>query len=110
LGLCSLLDGYPGLYVVGEAEDAASAISAARSLGPGLVVIDPVLAVGDAYDALRTIRAELPEARILVLAKTDDLDVAAEAIRCGADGFLVKTASPGVLLNAIQRLLSREPV
>ena len=69
MGLCSLLDGYPGLYVVGEAEDAASAISAARSLGPDLVVIDPVLAIGDAYDALRTIRAELPEARILVLAK-----------------------------------------
>jgi DNA-binding NarL/FixJ family response regulator len=110
LGLCSLLDGYPGLYVVGEAEDAASAISAARSLGPGLVVIDPVLAVGDAYDALRTIRAELPEVRILVLAKTDDLDVAAEAIRCGADGFLVKTASQSVLLNAIQRLLSGESV
>jgi DNA-binding NarL/FixJ family response regulator len=110
LGLCSLLDGYPGLYVVGEAEDAASAISAARSLGPELVVIDPVLAVGDAYDALRTIRAELPEARILVLAKTNDLDLASEAIRCGADGFLVKTASQSVLLNAIQRLLSGESV
>jgi len=108
LGLSSLLDGYPGLYVVGEADDAASAISAARRLRPELVVIDPVLAMGDAYEALRTIRAELPEARILVLAKSDDLDVAAEAIRCGADGLLVKTASHSVLLNAVQRLLSGE--
>ena len=110
LGLSSLLDGYPGLYVVGEADDAESAASAAARLRPDLVVIDPVMAGGDAFGALRAIRAELPDARILVLAKNDDLEVAVESIRCGADGFLVKTVSQSTLLNAVQRLLRGESV
>jgi DNA-binding NarL/FixJ family response regulator len=110
LGLCSLLGGYPGLHVIGEADGAESAESAARRLRPDLVVIDPVMTGGEAFDALRAIRAELPNARLLVLAKSDDIEVAAEAIRCGADGFLVKTASQNVLLNAVQRLLRGESV
>jgi DNA-binding NarL/FixJ family response regulator len=109
-GITSMLDGYPGLDVVGEADDAASAEDAARRLRPDLVVIDPVMARGDGFEALRTMRAEHQEARILVLAKTDDLEVASEAMRCGADGFLVKTVTQSALLNAIQRLLNGEPV
>jgi DNA-binding NarL/FixJ family response regulator len=109
-GLTSMLDGYPGLDVVGEADDASSAEDAARRLRPDLVVIDPVMGRGDGFGALRAIRAELADARILVLAKTDDLEVASEAMRCGADGFLVKTVTQSALLNAIQRLLNGEPV
>jgi DNA-binding NarL/FixJ family response regulator len=110
LGLSSLLGGYPGLCVVGEADTAESALRAAQRLRPGLVVIDPVMTTGDAFAALRTMRAELPDVRLLVLAKNDDLDVATEAIRCGADGFLIKTVSQTVLLNGVQRLLRGETV
>lgn len=109
-GLCSMLDGYPGLYVVGEADDAESAEDAARRLQPNLVVIDPVMARGDAFQAMRSMRVELADACILVLAKTDDLEVATEAMRCGADGFLVKSVTQSALLNAIHRLLNGEPV
>ena len=110
LGLTSLLNGYPGLHVVAEADDGSSAERAARRVRPGLVVIDPVMAKGDAFDAMSTIRVELPLTRILVLAKSDDLEVAARAIRCGADGFLVKTVAQSALLNAVQRLLRGETV
>lgn len=110
LGLTSLLNGYPGLHVVAEADDASSAERAARRVRPGLVVIDPVLAKGDAFDAMRAIRVELPQARILVLAKSDDHEVAARAIFCGADGFLVKTVAQSAFLNAVQRLLRGETV
>ena len=46
---------------------------------------------------MSSIRVELPLTRILVLAKSDDLEVAARAIRCGADGFLVKTVAQSAL-------------
>jgi DNA-binding NarL/FixJ family response regulator len=110
LGLTSLLNGYPGLHVVAEADDASSAERAARRVRPGLVVIDPVMGKGDAFDAMSSIRVELPQTRILVLAKSDDLEVAARAIGAGADGFLVKTVSQNAFLNAVQRLLRGETV
>ena len=110
LGLTSLLNGYPGLHVVAEADDASSAERAARRVRPGLVVIDPVMGKGDAFDAMSAIRVELPQTRILVLAKSDDVEVAARAIICGADGFLVKTVAQSAFLNAVQRLLRGETV
>jgi two-component system, NarL family, nitrate/nitrite response regulator NarL len=108
--LTAVLGGFPGLTVVGEADTADAAERLARRLRPGLVVIDPVMASGDAYEALSLMRAELPDARLLVFARTDDLDVATEAIRRGADGFLVKTVSQSALLNAVQRLLRGQSV
>ncbi|HEX2193744.1 MAG TPA: response regulator transcription factor [Candidatus Limnocylindria bacterium] len=110
VGLRAVLDGYPGLTVVGEADSAAAAEDAARALRPELIVIDPVMSRGDGFAAVRHIRADLPDARILVLTKSGDLDVAAEAVRCGANGILVKTVTQNALLNGIHRLLRGEPV
>ena len=110
LGLTSLLNGYPGLHVVAEADDARSALQAARRVRPLLVVMDPVMGTGDAFDTMRALREELPQSWMLVLAKSDEPDVAAEAIRSGADGFLVKTVAQSALLNAVQRLLRGESV
>jgi DNA-binding NarL/FixJ family response regulator len=110
LGLRSLMAGFPGYEVVGEAGDLPSAEQLARDERPDLVVIDPMMAHGDAFRALAALREQLPEARILVLAKSADPEIAMAAIRGGADGFLVKTVTQAALLAAVTRLMAGEAV
>jgi len=100
-GLCSLLRPKFGIEVLGEAGDGIEAIEMARSLKPDVILMDLVMPRKTGLDAIREIRRENPEARILVLTSFgEDVKVAA-AVRAGAMGFLLKDASLDDLVHAI---------
>jgi len=100
-GLCSLLRPKFGIEVLGEAGDGVEAVEKARSLRPDVILMDLVMPRKTGLDAIREIRRENPEARILVLTSFgEDVKVAA-ALRAGAMGFLLKDASLDDLVHAI---------
>ena len=100
-GLRTLISAKPGLELVGEAADGVEAVSLARLLNPDLILLDMVMPRQDGLAAIREIKQENPQARILVLTSFDDDERVFSAIKAGALGYLLKDSSPQQLIQAI---------
>jgi len=101
-GLRTLIMAKPGLELVGEAVDGNEAVLLAQTLQPDLILLDMIMPHKDGLQAIQEIKAEQPEARILVLTSFSDDDKVFAAIKAGAMGYLLKDSSPQQLLQAIQ--------
>lgn len=104
-GFRVILSSRPGFEVVGEARDGAEALELARALRPDVICIDVQMPVLDGLEATRRIVAD-PDATgtVLVLTTFDDDDSLFRALDAGASGFLLKTASPEQLAEAVEVL------
>ncbi|MFQ5594217.1 MAG: response regulator [Anaerolineae bacterium] len=100
-GLHTLITSEPGMEIVGEAEDGVAAVLKARSLQPDVILLDMVMPRQDGLEAIRQIKEDNPEARILVLTSFAEDDRVFPAIKAGALGYLLKDSSPQQLLQAI---------
>jgi DNA-binding NarL/FixJ family response regulator len=101
-GFRSILDGQEDVEVVGEAADGAEAIDAVARLHPDVVLMDIRMPGLDGLEATRRIVADGAAARILVLTTFDVDDYVYEAMKAGASGFLLKTAPPRQLSEAVR--------
>ena len=108
-GLRALIDIEPGMELVDEAADGVEAVQRARSLHPDVILLDLVMPHMGGIEAIGAIKAENPEARILVLTSFAEDDKVFPAIRAGALGYLLKDSSPGELLQAIRDVYRGEP-
>jgi DNA-binding NarL/FixJ family response regulator len=88
-GIASLLQA-AGFDVVGQAEDGLGAVEAAKRLRPDLVLLDIAMPHMDGLEALHRIKEALPETRVVMLTVSDEDDDLFEAIRAGAQGYLLK--------------------
>lgn len=79
-----------GFEVVAEAGDGETAIAAAESTQPDLVLLDCTLPGGDAFDALPGLRQAAPEARIVLVSGHDPADLRLASRSAGAVGYLTK--------------------
>lgn len=109
-GVSSILRAHPGFEVVGEAEDGATAVRLYGEIHPDVVITDIHMPVLDGLEATRQIKAMDPQARILMLTATDADETLLDALKAGALGYVVKTASPPVVIEAIGRVRNGEPV
>ena len=108
-GLRLLLDAADDVEVVGEAADGTAAVTNARALRPDVVLMDLRMPGVDGIAATRTITSE-GLADVLVLT-TFDLDEYVDgALRAGAAGFLLKSAEPAALLDAVRRVADGDGV
>ncbi len=108
-GLRMLLDAADDVEVVGEAADGDAAVTNARALRPDVVLMDLRMPGTDGIAATRAIATE-GLADVLVLT-TFDLDEYVDgALRAGAAGFLLKTAEPAALLDAVRRVAAGDGV
>lgn len=100
-----------GLEVVGTAQDGAEALELIPERQPDLVLMDLKMPVVNGVQATRQIRQKYPRVRVLVLTTYDADDWVFDAIRAGADGYLLKDADQTVLIAAIKDVIAgRTPV
>ena len=101
-GLRAYLALQEGLEVVGEAADGEEAIEAAARLRPDVILMDLVMPQLGGVAAMRTLREEVPDARIIVLTSFLDDDKLLPALRAGAAGYLLKNTEPHEIARAVR--------
>ena len=110
MGFRLVIESESDLTVVGEASDGAVALDQVSALSPDVVVMDIRMPGMDGIEATRRIAAEHPSSRVLVLTTFDVDEYAFAALRSGASGFLLKTANPEELIEAIRTVSSGSSV
>jgi len=107
-GLARLLDAQPDFRVVGEAQDGLEAVEQAQALHPDVVLMDIRMPECDGLEATRRIKLQMPDVRVVMLTVSDDEEDLEAAVRCGADGYLLKDLMPETLFQQLRGLMSGE--
>jgi DNA-binding NarL/FixJ family response regulator len=107
-GLISLLSYQDDFTVVGEAGDAESALDQARTLEPDIMLMDIELPGEDGVIATRRLKLEMPAVTVVMLTVRDDSETLFEAIKAGAQGYLVKNVRSRELLEQLRGLAQGE--
>ena len=105
LGFRAVIDGEPGMRVVGEIDDRASLREGIVASGADVVITEcEPFAVGtcSTVETLETIRSVDPRLRIIALECRCGGDQFSRALKAGADGFLTREAQPSDVVTAIQ--------
>ncbi len=111
--LTMMLDGAggdPGISVVGEAGDGAAVPDAIAAHAPDVVLMDIRMPRVDGITATRRLRQRPEAPHVIVLTTYDTDDNLLEALRAGADGFLLKDAPPDRIVEAIGRVMDGDPI
>jgi DNA-binding NarL/FixJ family response regulator len=101
-GIAALVATQSDMQIVGEASNGREAIELFRSLRPDVTLMDVQMPVVDGIDALTAIRAEFPEARVIVLTTYSGDVQALRALRAGAQAYLLKSLLQKELLDTIR--------
>jgi len=105
-GLAAVLKFEPDMTVVGLAQNVREAVMQFRELKPDVVLMDLAMPELDGAGAILAIRAEFPDARILVLTTYDNDESVFRALENGAKGYLLKDCSTAELLASIRKISS----
>ncbi|MFN3332698.1 MAG: response regulator [Caldilinea sp.] len=101
-GLISVIRNQPDIEVVGEAGDGLEGLVMAQELRPHVVLMDINMPGTDGLEATKLLHQALPETAIVMLTMRDEKERIFEAIRNGAQGYLVKTIRAHELLEMIR--------
>lgn len=104
LGLRSWLEARPNLLVVAEASNGRMALAEARATKPNIAIIADTLSELNCIDLVYDLRREAPNVEVLIFATHDRDDVAADALRAGARGYVRKSDQQSEFLEAIDAL------
>jgi DNA-binding NarL/FixJ family response regulator len=94
----------PGCDVVGAVADGRALLAAASELHPDIVVLDIAMPLLNGLDAARQLKHLMPEVKVIFLTVSEDSDLASQAFRAGASGYLLKNSAASELLQAIQEV------
>jgi CheY-like chemotaxis protein len=107
-GLASLLAVHQDFRVVGEAVDGAQAVEKANALHPDLILMDVRMPGLGGIEALRRIRSQQPDIRVVMLSASESDEDINEAIRCGANGYILKSTEPDDLFGELKKAIQGE--
>lgn len=97
----------PDCQVVGSYSDARAFLLDAPRLKPDVAILDVSMPLLNGLDAARELHRLLPATRIIFLTMNEDPDIAAEAFRLGASGYLLKRSAGSELPFAIREVMSQ---
>jgi len=104
-----LLEAFKGLLepefeVVGAVANGRALLVAAQALNPDVIILDISMPLLNGLDAARQLKGLCPHAKLIFLTMNPDPEMAAEAIRAGASGYLLKTSAASELAKAIHQI------
>jgi DNA-binding NarL/FixJ family response regulator len=103
-GIAALVNSQPDMMLVGQASTAREAIVAFRTHRPDVTLMDLRLPDASGVEALQAIRAEQPEARVVMLTTFEgDVEIQ-RALAAGARGYLLKSMPPAEIIEAIRQV------
>ncbi|BDM70523.1 DNA-binding response regulator [Streptomyces nigrescens] len=102
-GLRAILEAQPDIEVTGEAGDGAAVVPLVRQLRPDVVAMDVRMPLLDGIEATRAVLRTITDPpRILVVTTFEADEYVYEALRAGADGFLLKRSRPAEIVHAVR--------
>ncbi len=101
-GVASLLAACPDIEVVGEADNGAEAVTRVADLMPDLILMDIQMPEMDGLEATRRIMAEHPYLKIVMLTVSEEDRTLFDAIKAGAQGYLLKKMEPEEFLTMVR--------
>lgn len=107
-GIASLLRAW-GMEVVGQASDGIEAIDLARRLQPELVLMDIGMTPCNGLEATRVIKTERPEVKVIIVTVSEDDQDLFEAVKSGAEGYLLKGMSEEELGSTLEKISTGQP-
>jgi DNA-binding NarL/FixJ family response regulator len=102
IGIRSLLEAEMGFQVVGEAANSTDTIELYRKLRPDVLLLDLRMPHKGGIEAVRAIRGEFPEARVLVVTSYQTEEEVIQVLQAGALGYILKDLDGSMLMQAIQ--------
>lgn len=103
-GVAALLASRQNIQVVGEASNGLEAIETARELLPDVILMDINMPRCDGLEATRRIKREMPHVKIVMLTVSDDDQHLFDAIKSGAQGYLLKDLEPRQLHELLENI------
>lgn len=104
-GLAALCQGQPAYRVVGECSEGSTALRLILSQRPDIAVLDLNLSDLHTLELVRRVREANLSTRIVILSTRRDRKTVVEALRCGVNGFLLKSAPWNQLMEAFDQVL-----
>jgi DNA-binding NarL/FixJ family response regulator len=99
----------PEFRVVGIVNNGRALVRAAAELKPAVVVVDIAMPILNGLDAGQQVKESFPAVKLVYLTMNSDPELAAEALRRGASGYLLKTCAASELVVAVRNVLRGEP-
>jgi DNA-binding NarL/FixJ family response regulator len=90
--------------IVGQVSDGRALVAAAEKLQPDIIVLDISMPLLNGLEAGRQIKQKLRHVKLVFLTMNEDADLAAEAFRAGASGYLLKRSAASELVTAIREV------
>ncbi len=106
--IAALIERQPDMVVVGEAENGLEGVEKALTLHPDLVVMDVEMPVMNGVEAVRLIREQLLDTKVIMLTVSEADDHVFDAIRFGAHGYLLKDLRPDQFYDMIRAVMRNE--
>ncbi len=103
-GIVDLLGDEPDIQVVGEAADGREAVARAEALAPDVILMDVAMPGTDGVAATAALCQREPPPKVLMLTVAEDPDTLFRAMVAGARGYVLKTASPQEILDALRQV------
>lgn len=107
-GVRSLLLNHPDIEVIGEAESAATLFALLNGDLPEVILLDVRMPGQNGIEITQRLKRERQNIRVIILTTYEDDEVLFGALRAGADGYLLKSASPEVLASSIRSVANGE--
>jgi len=104
-GLSSMLESYHRFNIIGKAENSEDALRIAEKEKPRLVIMEIRLGKENGMDLITKLKSINPEVSILVLSISEERFYSERVLRLGARGFVMKTSSPKMIMDAILTIL-----
>jgi DNA-binding NarL/FixJ family response regulator len=101
-GIASMLSDRDDMEVVGDVENGREAVDAARAKSPDLVLMDVHMPGGDGLTAVKAIKKNMPQVKVVMLTAFDDDEDLFAAIKNGADGYMLKNLTPSQFFNLLE--------